>query len=143
MTCEGWPYLGVAIGTDRFAKEFIAEKVKEWSAEVLLLAKIAESQPHAAYSALTHGLSSRWWYVILIAECLQPLEEILCILLPTLLGSHHLMTLFVICNWLLCLCLGVGWKFSILLCYAIRNILLHLTSLFFGLAALVLYRYSI
>ena len=29
MTCESLPYLGVAIGTDRFAKEFIAEKVKE------------------------------------------------------------------------------------------------------------------
>ena len=28
MTCEGQPYLGVAIGTDTFAKEFIAEKVK-------------------------------------------------------------------------------------------------------------------
>ena len=91
MTCEGRPYLGVAIGTDRFAKEFIAEKVKEWSAEVLLLAKIAESQPHAAYSALTHGLSSRWRYVFRtlpdIAECLQPLEDVIrCTLLPTLLG---------------------------------------------------------
>ena len=51
------------VGTDRFAKEFIEEKVKEWSAEVLLLAKIAESHPRAAYSALTHGFSSRWRYV--------------------------------------------------------------------------------
>ena len=81
MTCESRPYLGVAIGTDRFAKEFIAEKVKEWSAEVLLLAKIAESQTHAAYLALTHGVSSRWWYVFRtlpdIAECLQPLEDVI------------------------------------------------------------------
>ena len=55
------------------------------------MAKIAESQPHAAYLALTHGLSSRWWYVFCtlpdIAECLQPLEDIIrCMLLPTLLG---------------------------------------------------------
>ena len=35
-TCEGWSYLGVAINTDRFAKEFIEEKVKGWSAEVLV-----------------------------------------------------------------------------------------------------------
>ena len=78
----------VAIGTDR---KFIEEKVKEWSAEVLLLAKIAESQPHAAYLVLTHGLSSRWRYVFCtlpdIAECLQPSEDVICCtLLPTLLG---------------------------------------------------------
>ena len=32
-------------------------------AEVQLLAKLGKSRPHAAYSALTHGLSSRWHYV--------------------------------------------------------------------------------
>ena len=60
VTCEGRPYLGAAIGSQEYSKKFIDDKVREWSVEVLLLAKIGESQPHAAYSALTHGLSSRW-----------------------------------------------------------------------------------
>ena len=66
-------------------------KVQEWSAEVLLLAKVAESQPHAAYAALTHGLSTRWCFVFCtipdIAEFMQPLEDVIrCTLLPALLG---------------------------------------------------------
>ena len=30
--------------------------------EVEKLSKIAETQPHAAYAAFTHGLSSKWSY---------------------------------------------------------------------------------
>ena len=69
----------------------MGDKVTEWSAEEQLLAKIGESQPHAAYAALTHGLSSRWRYVFRtmpdVAVFLQPLEDVIrCILLPALLG---------------------------------------------------------
>ena len=59
ITCDGRPYLGAAIGTQEFCKKFLEDKVKVWSAEVLLLAKIAESQMHAAFSAFTHRLSTR------------------------------------------------------------------------------------
>ena len=56
------------------------EKVEGWSADVTRLAKIAQSQPHAAYSAFTKGLSSRWIYVLHtipdIAKLLQPLEDV-------------------------------------------------------------------
>ena len=38
-------------------------KVKNWSLELEQLASIANTQPHAAFSALTHGLASRWVYV--------------------------------------------------------------------------------
>ena len=40
------------------ARTFTDDKVREWSAEVLLLDKIGKSQPHAAYFVLTPGLSS-------------------------------------------------------------------------------------
>ena len=90
VTCEGRPYLGAATGSQEYSKKFIDDKVREWSAEVLLLAKIGESQPHAAYSALTHGLSSRWHYVfraVPITQFLQPLEDVICCtLLPVVLG---------------------------------------------------------
>ena len=52
VTVEGRPYLGAAISTQEYIRKFMDDKVREWSAEVLLLAKIGESQPHAAYSAL-------------------------------------------------------------------------------------------
>ena len=67
-----------ASDTREFCKKVLEDKVKVWSAEVLLLAKIAESQMHAVLSAFTHGLSSRWHFVFHtvpdIAEFLQPLE---------------------------------------------------------------------
>ena len=91
IICDGWPYLGAAIGTQEFCKKFLEHKVKVWSAEVFLLAKIAESQLHAAFSAFTHGLSSRWCFVFRtvpdIDKFLQPLEDVIrCTLLPVLLG---------------------------------------------------------
>ena len=60
------------------------------SALSTFLAKIAESQPHAAFSTLTHGLSSRWRYIFRtmpdITDPLQPLEDVIwCTLLPALL----------------------------------------------------------
>ena len=62
-----------------------------WPVAVLLLAKIAESQPHAAFSAFTHGLSSRWHFVFHtvtdIVDFLQPLEDMIhYTLFPVLLG---------------------------------------------------------
>ena len=56
ISVEGRPYLGATIGTREFTCNYVGAKVSEWSSEVLLLAKIAESQSQAAYSALTHGL---------------------------------------------------------------------------------------
>ena len=64
------------------------EKIKGWSADLTRLAKIAQSQPHAAYS---EGLSSRWIYVSRTipdnAKLLQPLEDAIClVLIPALTG---------------------------------------------------------
>ena len=81
VTCEGRPYLGATIGTPEFSRKLINELVQKWSSKVTLLAKIAESQPHAAFSALTHGLSSRWRYIFRtmpdIIDPLQPLEDVI------------------------------------------------------------------
>jgi len=92
ISVEGRPYLGATIGTQEFTNTYVDEKVREWSSEILLLAKIAESQPQAAYCALTHGLSSRWRFVArtipAVAESFQPLEDVIrCTLLPLLVGT--------------------------------------------------------
>ena len=53
-------YLGAAIGSSDFVKSYVSDKVKEWSDELSRLSEIGLTQPHAAYSALTHGLLGRW-----------------------------------------------------------------------------------
>ena len=54
-------------------------KIKVWSEEITQLSIFAESQPQAAYSALTHGRSRKWNYLTLttvIDPCLlQHLED--------------------------------------------------------------------
>ena len=39
-----------------------------WVNEMEKLSNIAETQPHAAYAAYTHGLSSKWNYLLRITD---------------------------------------------------------------------------
>ena len=59
VTVEGKRYLGVALGTRSFVESYVMQKLVMWESEIEKLSNIAKSQPHAAYSALTKGLSSR------------------------------------------------------------------------------------
>ena len=64
----------------------------QWVGEIEKLAKIADSQPHAAYGAITHGLSSKWSFLFRttpdIDHLLVPIEtSIRTILLPKLTGQ--------------------------------------------------------
>ena len=86
---DGRPHLGAALGTPDYSNHFVAEKVNTWSGELKLLSAIAKTQPHAAYAALTHGLSSRWAFLSRtmpnISNHLQQLEGIIrTILIPSL-----------------------------------------------------------
>ena len=78
----GRPYLGALLGTPEYTNNFVSEKVNQWSSQLQLLSEIAVSQPHAAYAALTHGLSSRWLYlsrtVPNISSYYQQMENIIC-----------------------------------------------------------------
>ena len=57
LTTDGQRHLGVAIGTSNFRAQYAAEKVTKWCNELHRLADFAKTQPHAAYSAFTHGIS--------------------------------------------------------------------------------------
>ena len=78
---SGREHLGSAIGDQDFTNELVGAKVRAWSEEISQLSIFAESQPQAAYSALTHGLSSKWNYLMrttAIDPCLlQPLEDVI------------------------------------------------------------------
>ena len=79
ICAEGHEYLGSAIGKPSFIEQFIKSKVQSWSEDVIHLAGIASSQPHAAYSAYTHGLASKWNYILrtphVTVLCLLPLRK--------------------------------------------------------------------
>ena len=84
------PYFGV--------QQYIERKVNVWVREIEKLSKFAETQPHAAYAAFTHGLSSRWNYLLRVTdwealsstEILQPLETaIQSLFIPALSGQSH------------------------------------------------------
>ncbi len=80
---EGKRYLGGAMGTTFFVQQYIQRKVEGWVKEEEKLSKFAETQPHTAYAAFTHGLISKWnyllrevnWEILSSTELLQPLES--------------------------------------------------------------------
>ena len=91
VTTEGRPYLGAPLGSPAYVSQFVCEKVDQWSQELSLLSQIANTQPHAAFAAYTHGMQSRWSYLSrttpLIGGHLQELEHLLrSRLLPNLTG---------------------------------------------------------
>ena len=63
ITSEGKHYLGAATGSESFVHSFDSEKVSGWITEIELLSQISLTQPHSAYAAFTHGLSSKWTYL--------------------------------------------------------------------------------
>ena len=77
ITSEGRPYLGAAVGSAKYVENYMNSKVSSWQSSVCNLATVATTQPHAVYSALTHGLSSKWTYlchtVPNISHLLRPL----------------------------------------------------------------------
>ena len=75
MTSKGRPVLGFPIGTDHFINELVKHRVGAWVTELDTLTKISLSQPQAAYSALTHGVISRWNYLSWTCPNIDPLVQ--------------------------------------------------------------------
>ena len=76
VTTEGKRHLGAAVGTRSFVESYVSKKVEKWKNKIEKLSEIAKSQPHAAYTALTKGLCSRWNFLLRAvpntADRLQP-----------------------------------------------------------------------
>ena len=73
--------LGAAIGHRDYTATYVTSKVQAWCNDVKRLAEVADIFPHAAYAAFTHGLFSRWSYLMRtipdITDFLQPLEDVI------------------------------------------------------------------
>ena len=92
ITTDGRSVLGSPVGKPEYIADFVSQKVMQWVGEIEKLAEIADSQPHAAYGAITHGLSSKWSFLSRttpdIDNLLVPIEtSIRTILLPKLTGQ--------------------------------------------------------
>lgn len=81
ITSRGHRHLGAVIGSTEYREEFVNEKIKGWCDEIRSLAEIAETDPHSAYSAFTHGMVSRWSFLTRtipdISDLMLPLEEVI------------------------------------------------------------------
>ena len=91
ITPQGTRHLGAALGYRSFMESYVSSKITNWVTEVEKLATIASSQPHAAYAALTHGLTGKWTYlartVPTTSELFKPLEDVIRHrLIPALTG---------------------------------------------------------
>ena len=63
VTTDGHAFLGSFIGSSAGAQKFVDEQVKEWTADIQALVKMAEYDPQLAYSAYVFGTSRRWQFV--------------------------------------------------------------------------------
>ena len=81
ITTDGRPYLGTPLGSDSYTSEFVAGKVNQLKEELRTLSVIATSQPHAAFTAFTHGMMSKWTHISRtipdISSHLQSLEAVI------------------------------------------------------------------
>ena len=50
VTAEGRPYLGAAIGSRAFIKNYVPSEVASWVTELELVTSFAVTQSHAAFS---------------------------------------------------------------------------------------------
>jgi len=89
ITPNGRPYLGAALGSPDFIEEHLRSKVEEWTSNITFLSEIAKSQPHAAYSALVHGLSSRWSYLSRVTPNISHLFDSTRYRLENTAATHH------------------------------------------------------
>ena len=94
ITTVGTRLLGSAIGSEEFVRDFVQSKVEKWVGG-MELSRIAQTEPHAAFSAYTHGLVSRWTYACRslpnVSSLLEPVEDaVRTRLVPSLLGRSAL-----------------------------------------------------
>ena len=82
ITGDGHCNLAGVIGSEAYEQQFLQQKVQDWISDIKKLSTIAESQPHAAYSAYCHGLSFWWNYFFRVCtsspSLFQPLEDCIC-----------------------------------------------------------------
>lgn len=93
ITVEGERHLGAVIGNNEFKQRFIRENVDKWVREISMLAKIATTQPQAAYACFMQGYQHKLTYFLRTIPGMEfhlvPLEEVIRHnFIPAITGGH-------------------------------------------------------
>ena len=92
ITGEGRKHLGAVVGSQDYKLEFINKQIDWWVRELLILSEIALVEPHAAYSAFTHGYRHKFTYTMRtidgISQELIRLDEAINKLVQNLFYGH-------------------------------------------------------
>ena len=79
ITSAGRPYLGAALGSSHYIRDYTQDRITNWTQGLSQLSSIAANQPHAAYAVFVHGFTSKWNYFLCtnpnIHNLLSPLES--------------------------------------------------------------------
>jgi hypothetical protein len=73
ITSEGRVYLGGFVGSKESRENYAKELVKKWCEQLMMLSKIAQSEPQAAYAAFVSGFQHKLTYYIHTLPNLGPL----------------------------------------------------------------------
>ncbi|XP_028416582.1 uncharacterized protein LOC114540659 [Dendronephthya gigantea] len=93
ITTEGRQCLGGFVGSEAGQSEYIDGLVDSWCNQLILLSKIARSEPHAAYAAFTSGFKHKLTYYIRtipnIKQQLTKVDEVIDnTLIPAITEGH-------------------------------------------------------
>ena len=64
----GKEYLGGSVGNRQFVRDYITSHMQEWITNVKALSEIALCHPQAALTVVTHGLVSKWTYLMRVSS---------------------------------------------------------------------------
>ena len=100
---SGSRYLGAYLGPQAELEAWVKPQVEAWAHEVMVLAKIAQRQPHSAYAGLGMSLQSEWQYlqrtVPGVGTLMGPIEEALREKFPpSLFGGEEIDAALAICQ---------------------------------------------
>lgn len=92
ITNQGERHLGASIGSPEFKMLYVRAKIDDWISQLKVLSKIAENDPHSAFSAFTFGFKHKWSYLMRtvpgISDQFEPLEHVIREnFIPALIGS--------------------------------------------------------
>ena len=81
ITTEGKRHLGAALGSTAFKEQYVSDKVEEWCEELEILSTVAQTEPHAAYTAFVSGFRHKLTYTMRtipgISHLLKKFDDIL------------------------------------------------------------------
>ena len=91
ITLSGERHLGAVIGSLKFKREYVSNKIQGWVEDVKEVSKFAKDEPQLAYTAYTKALGMRWCFlqrtVPNVSNFFEPLEgAIRHYLIPAIIG---------------------------------------------------------